>query len=120
MYKEKTNMSLIDIINSKIGKYNNNDDAWVQFIKDHREPIIKNSTMREPSLTYQNPYMYNLDAYLRSIAFDMSAVWIVRYINGYDTSKDFKNVSYLYVPDMNYIRELYEVYRTNVSLEKSL
>jgi hypothetical protein len=113
-------MNILELLTRKFGTYENTDNAWVQFVKDHKALILQNSIIREPSLVYQYPHEYNLIKYLKSIAFDTSAMWIVRYINNYDTDKDFASIAKIHIPDITHIRELYELYRTNVASEKSL
>lgn len=113
-------MTVLDMIKKQFSKYDNLDADWVQFIKDHRANIIANSIRHEPSAIYQNPYEYNLIAYLRSIQFDVTAAWIVKYINNLDTDKDFKDISYIYVPNIKQLQELFKVYQTRMAVEKSL
>jgi hypothetical protein len=113
-------MNILKLLSQKFGTYENTDDNWVQFVKDHRSLILANSTIHEPSLVYQYPHEYNLGRYLKSIAFDISAMWIVRYINNYDTDKDFAQITKIYIPDISHLRELYELYRTTVAAEMNL
>lgn len=113
-------MSVVDMVKKKIGRYDNLDKDWVQFVRDHKSVILANSVRHEPSAIYQNPYEYNLGRYLRSIQFDLSALWIVQYINRYDTDKDFRNISYIYIPDIDHLQNLYKTYQTRMAVERSL
>lgn len=105
-------MSLINDITDKIGTYECLDDGWMQFIDDHRSHLLSSAIVHYPTLAYFRPYEYNLEYYLRSIGFDLSATWIVRLINEIVTNQDFVSITSIAIPDLTEVKKLFELYRT--------
>lgn len=107
-------MTMTDIIDEKLeaDKYYDNNEKWVQLIKDHIEYIRETSTERTISADFFRPYKYNLNYYLRAIAFNPSMEWIVRLINDMPSDMDFIHINTILVPSKNVIKELYKVYQS--------
>ena len=106
-------MALIDMLTNSLDNYDDTDPAWVQFISDHKQYLISQSTTAIISTSYMQGYQYSLKRYLRSIHYNTHCAWIVALVNNLPTDIMFTNgVNSLTLPPFSLIQSLYTTYLT--------
>lgn len=108
---------IFSIIDNKLGDMDNTDLKWVRFVKDHRSLIEANSfrIILGPNLAAQNEY--RLDRYLSEVRrIDRQFHWIVFLINNWSGNMDFINTGSVLIPDIDYIKTLYQSYQSTEKL----
>ena len=110
-------MSLRDILSTKVSQYDDVDTGWRTFVRDHREELLRRSTLNELTADKAQQVNYNSARFFRDIGYRPDFVWIAMYVNGLACDADFVNIRAIYVPDVNYIMELYAQYRITKAAE---
>lgn len=103
-------MDLRDLLRKKQSDMDDNDPAWAQFIKDHRDEIVAKATRRRLTPDAMNVVKYDLRRYLRSIRYNENLYWIVLYINTIDSDADFIKISDILVPNETQISDLRNIF----------
>lgn len=105
--------SLISQLNDKSSKLLNTDSAWALFINDHI-PIIKTKcTTVIIDDIIRDRYLYKFDHFLRDNTIRSDIGWIAKLINDLVMYDDFTLRSYVLLPDVVQIENLYRQYRTS-------
>lgn len=89
--------------------YLDTNDAWYQFILDHRmylRSVSRQITVSADDLTQVS---YDLDWFLRKNDVNRPISWVVMIINGI-THMDFSEPTTLYVPTLTTMQQLYQSY----------
>lgn len=97
-------MTLMEQINAV--KYKADDSQWVQFILDHKQYLIDNSTIVPIDVNTMNTYRYKPYLFLTSKKVDFGMMWIVCFINDCNDFHKFDNLSFLYIPSNDTIYNL--------------
>lgn len=106
--------SLLALIANSITTYSDIDPEWKQFISDYKTYLISQSTLRTISNGYFQSVQYNMQAYLRSINYNVSCAWIIAMINNIPNDVYFApGITMLYVPSFSIIEQLYTNYITS-------
>ena len=104
------------------GIYNNTDLRWVRVIKDHREILIKTGSYIELVEFEKNiSFKYDLKNFIEknivrgaSNIKNNNAMWIIMILNNIRDDSDFVDRDFIYVPNEEEIRSLYDEYTDNV------
>jgi hypothetical protein len=88
------------------------ESSWVQFVKDHYRYLLNNSTKAILSEETAHYYRYRPEEYLKSVAYDRSATWLILWLNQIPNSENFIGVSSLWLPTPEILRKLYTQYLT--------
>ena len=99
-------MTLVDMLKDKRSEIDDANPKWVQFIKDHRDELIQNATVRTFSDDYMNIVRYDMRQYLRLASYPEGLDWIVFYINDIQNESDFNSLNRLLVPNQNQISQI--------------
>ena len=111
-------MSLSSRLKQLIGVYGQSDPGWVQFVYDHRDHILVNSSTITLSQEDANTYKYRPESYFYKTNTDTSKVWITLWLNQLTNICSFKGVSLLYVPSDDLLLSLkqrYDNYKSTIS-----
>jgi len=111
-------MSLREILASKTTIYEDVDPAWRTFVRDHKQELVQNSVLNE--LTADKAYQVkcNPTRFFRDIGYRTDFVWIAMYVNDLATDVDFGDVRSIYVPNVDYIMQMYSQYRISKASNK--
>lgn len=104
-------------------KFGNHDQKWVQYVRDHRQFLLKASVARTITSEDMFIYQYRLADYLRKLHQDPSSTWIVMYLNQIDSDVNFMNLTSILVPDITELSNMYAQYETfasNLSVSESM
>lgn len=105
----------INTINTRYNRYNASDPNWRQYVIDHRQLILNNSTDIPVDPNLMNTYTYRIRDFLTKINTDPAIDWIVLYINQLFTNENFVDVKKLFIPSVSFIDKLYMQYQTNIT-----
>ncbi len=105
-------MTLIEQL--KNAKYAPSDSKWVQFIIDHKNYIIENSTVVTLDKNTMNTYKFKPLIFLSSKNVSYDVMWIVCFINGFLDPINFHNLYSIYIPNESVIYNLKIKYNTFV------
>ena len=99
---------------------NRRDDDWIIFLQDHRANLRYNSklvTLGEKDMFY---YRYRLRKYLQEKHNEANIELAVMVANRFKTAMDFNlSTQALYVPTLEYVRNLRCIYKTiKVQMDK--
>jgi len=112
--------TLADRCESKLGDYSNTDTGWVQFVKDHREMLLQNSTVLEMSLEVAHRYRFSLALLLYDRSMDQSTMWIIMWLNQISAEHEFKQLQRLLIPTNEYLATLKAQYDSNKQAAESV
>ncbi len=105
--------SLIEQLSTKSTKLSNTDSAWALFINDHI-PLIKTKCITVIiDDVIRDRYIYKFDHFLRDNVIRADISWIAKLINDLTMYDDFTLRSYILLPDITQIENLYRQYRTS-------
>ena len=93
-------------------KFSNDNYEWVHFLHDHFKRIRLKATYIEINPYQMHEMHYRLNDFLAEYNIPQEADWIVLLINQLQSEKDFKNLTWIYLPDMTDIEELREEFDT--------
>lgn len=93
-------------------KFSNDNYEWVHFLHDHFKRIRLKATYIEINSYQMHEMHYRLNDFLAEYNIPQEADWIVLLINQLQSEKDFKNLTWIYLPDMTDIEELREEFDT--------
>lgn len=91
------------------------DDAWRQFVLDHRFKLIAGATPVLPTNELLSQNNYDIQRYLREINIDPTYFWIIFVMNDIDSDMNFhmdRVNSVIYIPTQADVTELYTTYKT--------
>lgn len=103
-------MSLLEMLAEKTFQTDPSDTAWRQFVSDHREEIIANSTLISITPDLFNEMRYNISRFLRSQNIRPQYAWVIPLINNISCDMEFRNIESLRVPKEGYMKDLFEDY----------
>lgn len=91
---------------SDIGTIDDVDQAWVQYVKDHRSLLLDKATIEriEPNIMFT--YRHRMPALLERLKYSASLTWIVMWLNQLNSPADVVGLTELIIPDKNQIEEL--------------
>lgn len=115
-------MSLVDWIKKNYANYNLSDtnSEWRLFIKDHRQLIVENSSTYLLDADDNELYRFRPKEFLKANNIDPDIFWIVLWINQIYNEIEFNNIKELLIPRVEYIKSLYEQYRSfKANLQRS-
>ena len=112
-------MALIDIIQSGMSRFSDSDPNWRQFVLDHKGVILQNAEVVNIIGDVMHLVNYSIRNFLQQpqLRRDPGIDWIVRLINNLKSDIDFVDVRLLYVPQINYLTTLYQLYQTTTALQ---
>lgn len=98
------------------------NDAWIQFLLDHRSMIIEHSKLVEISQETLYRYRYRIRDYLKEVHSDNYGLdQIFRIINRLYNDLDFNlTLTHVYVPDTQYCLNLRKKYQTAQAKQKKI
>ncbi len=108
--------SLADKCELRLGEYNNDDEGWVQFVKDHRTVLLNNSTVTTISLDMANRYQYRFALYLYDNSIDASLHWIILWLNQIKSEREFSQITKLLIPTADILKKLRAQYLSNAAV----
>lgn len=112
---DENNTSFKEILNSILNEdqYNQGERAWLLYLQDHREYIIKRSKLVEITPNEMTYYKYRIRKYLLYKGYNSNYDKIFRIINRLPQDIQFnENVTSVYLPDSTVIAELRRSYQT--------
>jgi|BioPla2DNA2_1021312.scaffolds.fasta_scaffold50489_2 hypothetical protein len=109
-------MSLIDEYRSLENNFSNSNADWVQFVVDNMAKIKASSIVMTLDAFHHNTMKYRLEDYLREQYVDPNLAWLVLMLNQLGSDKDFRDLTKLIVPNMEYMNTLKRQY---ISLSSS-
>ena len=94
------------------------EEEWVRYVKDHRDDLIRTSSIISIQPDTLNMYIYRPQDYLSKVhSYPVSVTWIFLYLNEYSSYLDFnRNSVEVYLPSMELIKDLrqkFSVFKTN-------
>ena len=105
--------NLTDLLNIRVDALSELDSGWVTFVNDHISQIIKNSTSVTVTAAAQDRYRMKFAHFLRDNGGSPNLDWIAVMINNVSKYEDFTVLPIIMVPQLNYITNLYRLYRTS-------
>ena len=110
-------MALTDVIESGFSQFSDSDPNWRLFVLDHKAVIIQNSELINIVGDVMHLVNYSIKNLLRQpqVNRDPGIDWIVRLINNLKSDIDFYDVRLLWIPPMNYVTQLYQLYMTTTA-----
>ena len=93
-------------------KYSNDNYEWVHFVKDHLRRCRLNAVYVSIDPYQMHDMHYRLADFLREHNVPVEVDWLVLLLNQMDSEKDFNNLKWLFLPDMNDLQELREEFDT--------
>ena len=110
--------SISDYILKKKSHYSNEDLDWVQFVHDHYQNLFDSSVVRTIDKVPHYWEHYRVEDYLHELGLDPNVAWITLMINQFSSSRDFRDVEQIRIPDMDVVRALwrsFQQYRAHVN-----
>ena len=105
--------NLISQLTTKSTRLLNTDSAWALFVNDHIALIkAKCSTVIITDII-KDRYVYKFDHFLRENTIRADIGWIAKLVNDLTMYDDFTLRSYVLLPDISQIEDLYRLYRTS-------
>lgn len=93
-------MSLHTIYKQCYSKYSNDDYEWVHYVHDHYARLRAKAAFIEMNEYKMHELHYRLTDFLEEHNVPKEVDWIVLYINQLASEKDFKSLTWMYLPDM--------------------
>ena len=108
--------ALVDRLRAQRSEYASTDKEWVQFVKDHRAALLRNSVTVRLSIDTMARYRFRIEEYLDSLGtYDRALAWIVLWINGLPSNLEFDGLAELILPNRPYLEQLRMDYQSFVS-----
>lgn len=110
--------SLVSQMSRLPSRFSIQDQAWFQFVDDHKDVLRDTASMRDHQVISSEimvQYQYDLEGYLRlpDVKSTPEIAWIVRLINGLKSNRDFVGVTELIVPSISFIETWYSKYQSS-------
>lgn len=121
--KSELNTSFSKIIKDKKANeiYSKDEDAWRQFLLDHREIIRKNSTFYKLKEEEMLRYRFRIRDFLAARSYKPGYDQVFRIINRIHNDLEFDVGRYgVWLPDINQMFDLRQTFNTENTLRKSL
>jgi hypothetical protein len=99
---------------SVISKYSNTDAGWIQFVKDYKNLFIKNSKIYTLTYDIMATYQYRLKDYMKYVGISLDLEYVIREINDLHGDEQFKDIKFMYVPTIEYLRTVFNLYKTSL------
>ena len=87
-------------------KYSNDNYDWVHYVHDHFKRLRLTAVYVELDPFKMNLIHYRLNDFLTECNIPKEADWIVLYLNQLNSEKDFKNLLWMFLPDMQDLENL--------------
>lgn len=91
-----------------------NDRAWIQYLQDHRQLIVNNSSRVEINEKVMTLYRYRMKKFLSSLGYEEELVLAFKVVNRIPNDLYFseKYLDFVFIPNYSYITELRKMYVT--------
>ena len=99
---------LHDRFASYFTKYSNDDYDWVHFVYDHFRRMRSKAIYISLNPYQMNVMHYRLNDFLAEYNIPAEVDWIVLWLNQLQSEKDFKNLKWIFLPDMTDVQDLRE------------
>lgn len=112
---------LRNMYEQQIDQYSSEEQGWVQFVRDHYRYLRNTAQQVSLDAFRQHTMRYRLEDFIED-EFKMmrSTAWIVLMVNQLNSNVDFRNLEFLYIPDMTAIDYLRNRYDTVVANQENL
>lgn len=107
--------NLSEVLSNKLDKLNNTNPAWVLFVQDHIDYVKTNSSIVEITDEIRDRYRYKFEHFLRDNKCNQSIIWIAKLLNNVAMFEHFITRDFILIPNINYINNLYRLYRTSIN-----
>lgn len=87
------------------------DREWYQFVLDHKDEIKSRAEAVTISAEVSVMIRYDLARLYRRRRLSPQYIWVARLINPMGNDIDFSEIPVVYIPDGNYLKELYAQYK---------
>ena len=107
-------------LESIVQKYDLADAEWRIMIQDHKEAIKASGDLYPLTVELIQEYQYRPEEFLyEHLQKSKGLTWIMLYINDLSSKMDFNmSLTQIYVPDVDYIGELYRTYQSILAARK--
>lgn len=114
--------TLSDTISGIMNNASNNfwptSDAWIRFVKDHREYLLENSYKHDIERNDMRKFSYAIDGYCKYIGIPSSLGWVILWLNQLDSNFQFDDrVESILVPRTNAMTYLLKTFSTVSSIQ---
>ena len=93
-------------------KFSNDNYEWVHFVRDHYNRLRSKAVYIALNPYQMNVMYYRLNDFLEEYNVPCEADWIVLMLNQLQSEKDFKNLKWMFLPDMTDLQELRDEFDT--------
>lgn len=93
-------------------KFSNDNYEWVHFVRDHYNRIRRKAVFITIDPYKMHEVHYRLTDFLMEYNIPSEADWIVLMLNQLSSEKDFINLKWMFLPDMQDIQDLREEFDT--------
>jgi hypothetical protein len=95
-------------------------DAWIRFVKDHREYLLENSYKHDIERNDIRKFSYTMDGYCKYIGIPASIGWVIIWLNQLDSNFYFDDrVESILVPRTNAMTYLLKTFSTVTSVQQA-